>query len=268
MQPHDSLPTNNDDYQNDDYQMTLQRLVDGELDMPDIEAILAAAENDSRQWRSIACAFVEDQLFAKQFANLAGECDVAVVKPIEQPLVKATLKPATVETHNAYSNSSLLRQLTFVASIAVAGLIGFLIAGDNGFGFGFSKPSNFSNVNSPDIASTELPQPDTGNLTPANLEPEFQLELLTPDGESIDGEVDLYRYGDLRQLVDVDESQPAGRKVFENVMPKSQLSDRDRLRMSRSGYAINESTDYVSGRLQDGRQFVVPVRSVRFDRGH
>jgi len=103
-------------------------------------------------------------------------------------------------------------------------------------------------------------------LTPVDLQPEYRMELLTPDGESIDGEVDLYRYNDLNQLVRRDGDD---RKVtLSDFMPPSGFSAEARQRLSQSGYEINESTNYMSGRLQDGRQFVVPVRSIRFDQGH
>lgn len=259
MQTHDSLPI-----ENDDFDLTLQRLVDGELDRASMKAFLANTECDSHKWRSIACAFVEEQLFEKQFVQTV---DDRVAESVRRPTVssdKANPKPLSRNAPITHSSSPLMRQLAFVASVAVAGLIGFLIAGGNEF----SSSTNGPGASGSDIAGNQLSKPDVGRITPANLEPEYQLELLSPDGESIDSEVDLYRYDDLRQLVSDDESEPAGREVLENVMPKSDFSEEDRLRMSRSGFVVIESTDYVSGRLQDGRQFVVPVRSVRIDRGY
>jgi hypothetical protein len=250
----------------DSFETQLQRLVDGELDTESIRSIIAMAEGHPNRWRSIACAFVEDQMFSRQFEQLAND---RFEEAVALPSVKSASLPdgsgnsVDIESRN-FRQPLVVRQLAFVASVAVAGLIGYLLAGQS------NAPS--TDINSPgsgvEIANSNPSEPVQRQLTPANLEPEYRMELLTPDGESINGEVDLYRYDDLRNFVDADGPIPAGRQVLNNVMPESGISDEDRIRLGRSGYEINESTKYVSGRLQDGRQFVVPVRSIRFDRGY
>ena len=152
---------------------------------------------------------------------------------------------------------SLVKQLAIAASLAVAGLVGFMVGSD---GPTFDGPTSTNNM----IADND--SAGTPGVTSVDLEPEYRMELLTPDGEAVDGEVDLYRYNDLHQLVHRDNVD--GKVSLSDLLPPSEFSEEARQRLSQSGYEINESTNYMSGRLQDGRQFVVPVRSIRFDQAH
>ena len=43
----------------------VQRLVDGELSADEIRTLFETADQNPEQWRGIACAFAEDQLFAR-----------------------------------------------------------------------------------------------------------------------------------------------------------------------------------------------------------
>ena len=226
----------------------LQRLIDGELSTVEVKTLLDAADRNPSQWRTIACEFIEDQLFQRQFESLAETVDP---KPAKQIV-------------NLKSNASSIRSMPFVrqlavaASVALAGLIGYLVGNDGPMPIGPEKG----------IASNMLAENDRISeplVTPVDLKPEYRMELLTPDGEALN-EVDLFRYKDLNQLYANRNSQE--RLSLEDVLPASGFSPEMRQQLSRSGYEINESTNYMSGKLEDGRKFVVPVRSIRFDRGH
>lgn len=230
----------------------LQRLIDGELSVNEVRTLLEKAEQDPSQWRTIGCAFAEDQLFQKQFESLTTNIDPNPTKSVKPKLAKATS-----EESMRPGSMGLVQKLAIAASFAVAGLVGYLMGSD-------------SRSPTPDRAadSTMIASDDSANrtLTPVDLQPEYRMELLTPDGEAINGEVDLYRYNDLHRLVG--NSASDRRVTLKDVLPPSGFTPEARKRLSNSGYDVNESTDYMSGRLQDGRQFVVPVRSIRFDQGH
>ncbi len=228
----------------------LQRLIDGELTAVEIRDLFETAQQHPSQWRTIACEFAEDQLFRRQFETLDENMDpkpvkkVAVIAPKESPS----------------QSMPLVRQLAIAASVAVAGLVGYMVGSDG------PMTSTDEPIGTNMIAKNN--QPDTPSVTPVDLQPEYRMELLTPDGEAINGEVDLYRYDDLHRLVGNRGGQVKDRVALSDVLPPSGFSPAARQRLSQSGYDVNESTNYISGRLQDGRQFVVPVRSIRFDQGH
>ena len=232
---------------------SLQRLIDGELSSDEIRALFEVADQHPSWWRTIACAFTEDKLFAKQFESLTEPVD------LKQTQSTKPAKATTRESKPAANRISLVKQLAIAASLAVAGLLGYMFGSDGPItnpGGSAAAPNMIADNNSA----------GTPAVTPVDLQPEYRMELLTPDGEAIDGEVDLYRYNDLHQLV---RRGNANSKVSLNdFLPPSGLSTEARQRMNQSGYEINETTNYMSGRLQDGRQFVVPVRSIRFDQGH
>ena len=223
----------------------LQRLIDNELSAVEIRELYSTARQHPSQWQTIACAFAEDQLFSREFETLAEPIDPKPVKPIVS------------KTEKASPNSmSLVNKLAIAASLTVAGLMGYMIGSDG------PMPDESPRTNM--IASNDSTSPSP--VTSVDLQPEYRMELLTPDGEAVGGEVDLYRFDDLHRLVS---DGNGDRKVTLNdILPPSGFSQEDRHRLNRSGYEINESTNFVSGRLQDGRQFVVPVRSIRFDQGH
>jgi len=236
----------------------LQRLVDGELSTDEIRTMLTVADLNPEHWRDIACAFTEDQIFAKQFESLTAHIDPKPVAPAKP--TNAIVR----ETKPASQSMPLVKRWAIAASLAVAGIVGYMVGSDGPMATpeGLVSTDMIAKNNSdsePQIART-------APSTPVDLQPEYSIELLTPDGESVDGEVDLYQYNDLYQFV---ESGGEDRKVtLSDFMPASGFTAEARQRLSQSGYEINESTNYMSGRLQDGRQFVVPVRSIRFDQGH
>jgi len=233
----------------------LQRLIDGELSSIEVRELVEKADRNPALWRSIGCAFTEDQMFRQQFESLTDETEQSKPAMPVQHLATTNQKPP-----KSLRSTPLVWQLTTAACFALAGLVGYLIGSE-----GSSPTSDIPSSNM--IANNS--NSDAGNtsaLTPVDLKPEYRMELLTPDGESVDGEVDLYRYNDLHRLVGNDGSDR--RVKLKDVLPSSGFSPEARQRLSQSGYDINETTNYMSGRLQDGRKFVVPVRSIRFDQGH
>ena len=219
----------------------LQRLVDGELTVEEVREGLQSLENGSPQWRSIACAFVEDQMFRKELGDYVAQSD-----PIasNQPQ-RAAMSPRV--------SRSILSSLAIAAGVLLMGSLGYLV--------GSKGAVNQMAHNEERIA--EKPTEEVAH--PVDLRPEYRMQLLTVDGESLGSEVDLYEYEDLNRLVGNELSEPL---TVEKMLPPSGLSADFRQRLSRSGYDVNESTNYMSGRLDDGRAFLVPVRSIRFDRGH
>ncbi len=230
----------------------LEKLIDGEMSAAEVRDLFETAEQHPSQWRTIACAFAEDTLFRRQFESLADDVAQQKAKP-------AKAKPAASTTNKTTSQPMpLVRQLAIAASVAVAGLVGFMVGSDGPM----TAPVHPIETNI--VANNDANAP---TVTPVDLQPEYRMELLTPDGEAMN-EVDLYRYDDLHRLVENRNGGSNDRVMLSDVLPASGFTQEVRQRLNQSGYDVNESTNFISGRLQDGRQFVVPVRSIRFDQGH
>ncbi len=240
----------------------VQRLIDGELDPATVRSLLQHAEDNPADWKQIAMAFVEDQQFRQSFVDF----DLAQESPETSECAAATITPG----HSAASASSpwLLHALSIAAVIAVAVTIGFILTEKTPIA---SPPETVHRANAetdpigagtPSIAATDpVSHPE---LTLAQLKPEYQMELPSGSGGGV---VDLYRFNDLQRLL-AGKDNPTGGFSIEQVLPNSAFSQQDRDRLLRSGYSVEEQTRFVSGRLEDGRPFVVPLRSIRLNASH
>jgi len=231
---------------------TIQRLVDGELDPSEVRKLVDFAEVQPQHWRTIAMTFIEDQQFRDSFVNFDSNDQSAPSKPTVTT-VKST---SPIKTSSGF-NFSTLQLLATAAAIAVAATIGFMV-GDN------NEPivAQQTNNDGPAMIASAPQDSSPSPLTPAEFEPEFSMELVNVDGEPVGSEVDLYRMQDLQQLTGQRDGEAFS---FKQVLPDSGFTDVARDRLSRSGYVIDEDTRYVSGQLEDGRAFVVPVRSYRIN---
>lgn len=224
----------------------LHRLVDGELDSASVARLVDVARDNPDHWRTIAMSFVEEQQFRQSFESFDRQSATkpAVVTPAATPLTD--------------SGFSALRLLATAAGLAAALTIGFILGGDANSPRPGEAQTN-SIVSNPPERAPESP------LTTADFEPEYRMELVNVDGEPVGSQVDLYRMEDLQKLTGNSAGDPF---TFKQVIPESGITDVARDRLSRSGYFLDEDTGYVSGQLEDGRTFVVPVRSIRLNTSH
>ncbi len=225
--------------------MQLQRLVDGELDFAEIQQLMQSAENKPELWRQIASAFVEDQLWLAQFADHAGMPAMQVVAPV---------KPEPPPKAGVPGQANGVRWWSIAAMLALALTVGFLSGrGDFAQRAPLSDPvtadRKWVDPGSPS-APMALAQHD--NRAPASqINPAFyHMQLEDPQGNRyLDSEIPLYsvtQSTDLRRL-DAGEIPPVVQEQARN-----------------SGYQVHQDIRYVSGQLNDGRRFIIPIRNYRF----
>lgn len=229
---------------------TLQRLVDGELDQSSVRKLIELSQDNPGSWQTIAMSFIEDQQFRKSFESFDVEGEHA---------------PVTVPPKQQSSNSglSILHLLATAAGLAAALTVGLILGGNSDAPV--KKPRRGR-------LTASVPQPlqtlqGKNSVTTADFEPEYRMELMTEDGEPVGSEVDLYRVEAFKKLF-AHNRDPDKNFSLREVLPDSGFSDDARNRLSRSGYLLDENTRFVSGKLEDGRAFVVPVRSIRLNTSH
>ena len=104
-------------------------------------------------------------------------------------------------------------------------------------------------------AAQQPPDEATPKQTLVDYRPDYHLELQDANGNPYFGsEVPLYSAAN---------AQRAGIRLDQPSQIPSEFVDR----VNRNGYGIRQNLNYISGRLNDGRQFVVPVRTINLSPG-
>ena len=245
--------------------MTLQRLIDGELDTRQVQEILLQAQASPDQWESIAVGFIENQTWEKalssKFAQATAGSDSTETSCLEKSdsnsSSSSALDTAAVALETADSREpqpqprTPIRWWAIAASLMAAAAIGYMtnqIQNRNlpSTSIAESKPSN------------DLVVPAKPELTATALVPDFHVEIPQEsgfgrlDGQDSNGRVPVYRVTNMDQL-----RQLQAQRTIESAFPRQimeQLSD--------SGYQIEQEIEFVSGQVDD-QSFVVPLRTIR-----
>lgn len=257
-------------------QEKLQRLVDGELSIEQIRQLMITAENNPSQWREIACAVVEDQLFQRQFAaddRLAQEEESVqefFSEQVESPQLSVS-KETSKESEHKKSSGPLLHSLALAAGLLIALLTGYLAGSSR-------MPSN-ANLPIVQTPSTSNQEEDfelaSNNNKEVNqsrdfnrISPASYVEFDPPNGETPKGQVPLYTIEDIRTLTGQGEEAELDSKTLRQLLPSSSVTDDLRKELGESGYQVKVEVKYVSGNLGEGRKFVVPMRTIRWVPGN
>lgn len=230
----------------------LQKLVDGELDLPAVKQLLHSTDANSNRWRQIATAFIEDRLWQRSFQGLEAPSQSTTVDP-PKPNTAAKANPDRTS-----AKTGLPSWLALAAGLLLAAGVGFF-AGTGGFLGGNSDHTDLANA--ADAASITISSPadwveQTNGMTLAGLTPEYELELTDAMGIG-KSSVPIYSARRLNQL-------PAAQR---NAFAAAGPSEQEIQRLRQSGYQLQQNTDYFSGRLKDGRTFVVPVQTINLSSG-
>lgn len=264
--------------------LQLQRLVDGELNDSEIQSVLGDADSIPHQWRDIAIGYIENQLWCKAFHSgeaadsnslNSAKSAISAVITSEQAGASDTDRsptPASALEKHLRSSASAGRPFGFswlimAASLLVAGTIGYMA---NQIANRTIPPTVADNVQPPSVddslpgpmiaqnsPSTNVPQPE---ITPISLKPDYHLEVPAdsePLRDMVSGgaptSVPLFRIGNRDQLKQLNE------KCNSDGLPLEVLR-----RLANSGYRMEQHIEFISGQLDDGQSFIVPVRTIRF----
>ena len=202
----------------------LQRLVDGELELAEIQTMLARVE--SQDWKTIATRYIENQIFQSQFDEMELESDALAQRKDHDDVVSTSLPH--------------LKLLSLAASTLLTLSIGMLI-GASYFGGAVMVDSSTPVV---DAGNTLVE--NRSNNSPAV----YRMQLEDKEGNQfIDTDIPFY------QAVDWTNVDQHGFKEYSTDIRNSVLN---------SGYDLQQQTRFLGGRLRDGRRFVIPIRNTKF----
>jgi hypothetical protein len=240
----------------------LQRLVDGECAPGDVRAVLLAAKNDPACWEQIAVALLEDRAWQCQIQSqpngtfdLERTASALAQSQLPTQATNKTLADAKPTQRVASALDQASRLLTWFAMAASLFAVAVL---------GYSIGQHRSISNSDNIAQSpkSLPAdslaggPTTGTRL-ASLRPDYRMQLPATDrlsGGDLQpaGEVPLYAVNSMVQWRELDRPQSLN------------LTPRELAELNARGIGVQKDFDVLSGELEDGRVFVVPIRSIRF----
>ena len=264
---------------------TLQKLVDGELNNQQIRSLLRDADNadNGAAWKQLAVAYAENQMFERGFAEFDT---TAVPQTQSQPSRRSRLLALSAVTHTK-EETSFNRSGTFWKLALAAGLlIGVSIAyqqSQRG-----ADPSNVSKQGISKSGSSKLgtsvansdQQPPSQPEMPAKLQtfdhdtlltlkPDLHLKsgLLPPEiNDRIKQEVPLYnaKRFDRQQLSELRGNDiEKQRALFDRLMPSSTINAGLSSDYKKAGLLVDQDIEFFSGRLDDGRAYMIPYRTVR-----
>ena len=217
----------------------LQRLVDGELNFEETQQILKSAEDNPDLWRSIASSFVENQLWQSEFCGQHGF-------NMDSQLQTKPMRP--VDSRSYFRTG----WLALAASLLLAISIGGLLVNSDSLGPETQPVSLADNTEVLQNANALVddPQLDDLNQRPAVY---HRVQVEDPTGHQyVNSDVPLYS---------VDPSE------LQKFISKDDLPEDVRQRAADSGYGLQQNIRFLSGRLNDGRRFVIPVRKYSFFQG-
>lgn len=233
---------------NENENLLLQRLVDGELDRQQVRRILHQAESEPALYRRIALAMIEDQIWRREILRReAAGCESA---PASAPLDGGEALPARF----ARQPENWMRRSAPLLAMAAAMLMMTWL----GYRTGESRGVNARPAPSASLASQPAVLPATGDPDAAG-----QLAARTLLDQA------PYRM----QMVSNESGQPEGpslpvmsinaaHEIGLQYQP-TRIPDELQLECGRRGFRLQPQFQCLSGRTSDGRQILVPLEGVR-----
>lgn len=210
--------------------MRIQRLIDGELSIEEVQQLLSAIEPESDQWKNIATGFVENQMLQSQFDML------------DSP-------PPTQDIENRSSSFPEASKLphAWIWSLAASALLTMSIGVLIGANY-FSNDALQGNF--PAVANSQTAGEGVASMQLENTPAVYRMQVEDKDGNQfIDTDIPFYQDADWNDV---------GQHIFEEYPADV------RNKVLNSGYDLQQDTRYLRGRLNDGRRFVIPIRNTKF----
>lgn len=243
----------------------LQRLIDGESTATEVESLLAAAEQNADHWKEIAIALLEDRAWQSQLECQSKEVLAmipATVSSIENQtdIASESGRNDLPRPSSLSSSASSKRRVQWgwlsaaAAAVVLATLIGYGVGQNSERG-----PALVDGTPENQVAADPTFQPSISQspITPVKHRPDYYLNLPATADSGLQGSVPLYH------VESVDAWQPPHRTESYS----SQLSAESLRALQRQGFDVRENVEFITGDLENGKVFVVPIRTIQFTPG-
>jgi hypothetical protein len=249
-------------------ELTLQRLVDSELSHEQVRQLLAQAEfgDELTTWKTIALAFVENQMFECAFREKESAQAITDIPTISEGSTVVE-RPELSHVEEVTRQNSWWKA-ALAASLLLACAVVYQVSNTPKVGSDQLVQSP-STVDPLAVIAESKPIKSFDRVTLASYEPDHQLKAEDVDSASIgkhNSSIPLYNIGRLNpeQLAHLRGDDRAAREaMFAQVLPKS-FSPEVVQQLQQSGGMIDQNLEFISGRLDDGRSYVIPYRTIRF----
>jgi hypothetical protein len=236
-------------------QSQIQSIVDGECSHEARAMLLQEIEAKPTEWRTLALALLEEQVWAKQISSLvdfnstapnanlltAGSAQTmdSFVRP--QPLVHV----ASIGQRNGSREESSMRSGPWLSVLAASFLVGIGIYGGS---FLAGLNSMKSNDATGTFAKTEDSMKRIDDELPLDGRLDSEMRMLVSGPNRKREEIPIY------DLNAIDHDVFVAREMYE-VAKINQ-------RLRKEGFELDVRPEYYTGKLNDGRQLIVPVKHV------
>ena len=101
--------------------LTLQRLIDGELDSASMQSLLREADGQPEIWKEIAAAFIEDRAWQNSFVDCSLPADTNSI------LGSSPAEQVSLKNENANHNKRWRWLFSLAAAVLLATFVGYMI---------------------------------------------------------------------------------------------------------------------------------------------
>ncbi len=235
--------------------LELQKLVDGELSPQERAQLLRAFDHSSNPevWRSVALAFIEDQVFRdciQTESSLVMECvppRESSQEPTEEGALQVNLNKTNELTKASNRNQQAKRWLGWMALAACTMIAGWI---------GGSWSTNRSKLSpSSNLAATQNPQREVQSPEEVTLfRPVGNLAIVAED---TDGTSDGPQ--STKPTLELPVYEVRNDQAEQLLAAQAQSLARIKEEYKRRGYDFNAQTQFIESKLPDGRSLLVPA---------
>jgi len=239
---------------NNHFNLQIQAIVDGECTHESRASFLKGLDTQPDGWRGLALALIEEQQWSKELLSKAPvglQGSSTCQGRIQSPSTVASVQPfgSGFQPVARTEKSSIhgLRDRPWLPALAASLLMGLGFYGGSLWNSGEQSSAG----GSADHMASSKPSPVSGNTKPAKSgmvgeDSRMRMVVSGPNDET--SEIPIYDFNQIDREI----------YLAKEKFDMAEMNKRLRLQ----GYELDVRPEYYTGKLDDGRQLIVPVKHV------